>query len=230
MTGMQLKAEREKKGLTQETVAAQLGVSQSYLSQLEKGNRRVTERLAHVAAELYETSPVLLPLRSSPDAVECSNSDHLAEELAALGYPGFSYLRESLPPKNPAEVLVSALQTHDLDSRLTEALPWVVLTFPDLDWQWLVNAVKLGDVQNRLGFVTTVARRLAEREGDHNKAALLAGKEELLERSRLARQDTLCHDSLTPSERRWLLENRPNEARHWELLTDLSPEHLNYAA
>ncbi len=178
----------------------------------------MTERLVHVAAELYEMSPVLLPLRSSPDTVQGSNSDRLAEELAAIGYPGFSYVRESLPPRNPAEVLVSALQSNDLDSRLTEALPWVVLTFPDLDWQWLVNAAKLGDLQNRLGFVTTVARRLAEREGDHNKAALLQEKEDLLERSRLARQDTLCHDSLTPSERRWLLENRPNEARHWGLL------------
>ena len=229
MTGTQLAAEREKKGWTQESAARKLGVSQSYLSHLEKGNRPVTERLARAAAEMYETSPVLLPLRS-PDTVGCSNSDRLAEELAALGYPGFSYLRESLPQKNPAEVLVSALQANDLDSRLTEALPWVVLTFPGMDWQWLVSAAKLRDLQNRLGFVTTVARRLAESEGDHSKAALLSEKEELLERSRLARQDTLCHDSLTPSERRWLLENRPNEARHWELLTDLSPEHLSYAA
>jgi len=37
MTGPQLKAEREKKGWTQETVADLLRVSQSYLSQLEKG-------------------------------------------------------------------------------------------------------------------------------------------------------------------------------------------------
>jgi transcriptional regulator with XRE-family HTH domain len=230
MTGPQLKAEREKKGWTQERVAALLGVSQSYLAQLEKGNRRMTDRLVRAAAELYETSPVLLPLRSSPDTFGCSSSDRLAGELAALGYPGFSYLRESLPPRNPAEVLVSALQANDLDSRLTEALPWVVLTFPGLDWQWLVSAAKLRDLQNRLGFVTNVARRLAETEGDHSKAALLREKEELLERSRLARQDTLCHDSLTPAERRWLLENRPDEARHWELLTDLSPEHLSYAA
>jgi transcriptional regulator with XRE-family HTH domain len=230
MTGTQLKAEREKKGWTQETVCSLLGVSQPYLSQLEKGNRRVTERLARLAAELYEASPVLLPLRSSPETFGYSNSDRLAQEFAALGYPGFSYLRESLSPKNPAEVLVSALQTNDLDSRLTEALPWMLLTFPGLDWRWLVSAAKLLDLQNRLGFVTTVARRLAEREGDHSKAALFREKEELLERSRLARQDTLCHDSLTVSERRWLLENRPNDARHWELLTDLSPEHLNYAA
>ncbi len=37
--------------------------------------------------------------------------------------------------------------------RLAEALPWVVLTYPDMDWPWLTREVKLQDAQNRLGFV-----------------------------------------------------------------------------
>ena len=88
----------------------------------------------------------------------------------------------------------------------------------------------MNDLQNRLGFVTNVARRLAESRGEAEVAATLAREESALERSRLVREDTLCHESLTQTERRWLRKNRPPEARHWRLLTDLSPEQLDYAA
>jgi len=131
--------------------------------------------------------------------------------------------------KNPAEVLLAALSCDDLESRLTEALPWVALRYPDLDWSRLVPAAQTRNLQNRLGFVTTLARRLAEARGDSEAAALLAEPEARLDEARLAREDTLCHRSLSEAERRWLRENRPPEARHWNLLTDLSPEHLRYA-
>jgi hypothetical protein len=77
--------------------------------------------------------------------------------------------------------------------------------------------------------VTNVARRLAELRGECEKAELLAMEESTLERSRLAREDTLCHESLTKAEKKWLRKNRPPEARHWRLLTDLSPEQLDHA-
>ena len=48
----------------------------------------------------------------------------------------------------------------------------------------------------------------------------------VLERSRLAKEDTLCHDSLTEVERKWLRANRPAEAAHWNLLTDMKAENL----
>ena len=41
-------------------------------------------------------------------------------------------------------------------------------------------------------------------------------------------EDTLCHDSMTSAERRWLHDNRTPEARHWNLLTDLNVDHLSY--
>ena len=127
------------------------------------------------------------------------------------------------------EVLLSALSRDELDTRLVEALPWVVLKFSDLDWQWLTNAAKVNDLQNRLGFVTGLARRLAELRGERELADLLARQELVLERSRLMREDTLCHESLTQAERRWLRKNRPAEAKHWRLLTDLTPEQLDHA-
>jgi hypothetical protein len=35
---------------------------------------------------------------------------------------------------------------------------------------------------------------------------------------------------MTDAERRWLRQHRPPQAEHWNLLTDLRPEHLPYAA
>ena len=100
---------------------------------------------------------------------------------------------------------------------------------PDLDGESLVSAAKVRDLQNKLGLVTSVARRVAEKRGENDKAELLRKQERVLQRSRLFLEDTLCNDSLTQTERRWLETNRPDEAKFWRVLTDLSPEHLSYA-
>jgi hypothetical protein len=196
---------------------------------LERNERRVPEQLTRKAAGLYSMSAAVLPATVTWDNVRPVDEETLASELAALGYPGLSYLK-SKRRRNPAEVLLSALSTGNLDSRLTEALPWVLLKFPELDWRWLVAAAKLNDLQNKLGFVTSVARRLAEQADKSETAALLARQEEALERSRLICEDTLCHDSLTEPERRWLRNNRSEEAERWGLLTDMTPEQLSHTA
>lgn len=161
--------------------------------------------------------------------VETNSEAVLAADLAALGYPGFSHLK-ARQKKNPAEVLLSALNARDLNSRLTEALPWLLLEYSNLDWQWLVKEAKVRDLQNKLGFLVSVARRLAERQGNSEKAEWLRSKEATLKRSRLLREDTLCHDSLTRAEREWLDTRRSEDAKYWKLLTDLTPEHLSYAS
>ena len=65
----------------------------------------------------------------------------LANDLASLGYPGFVYLK-SKRRKNPGEVLLSALSSNCLESRAAEALPWLVLNYPNLDWHTLINTAK----------------------------------------------------------------------------------------
>jgi transcriptional regulator with XRE-family HTH domain len=227
MTGQQLQAARKRKRWKQEYAALKLGVSQAYISLLERGARRVPEKLAVKAVRVYGLSNSLLPVEPNWEKAPLAN-DMLASELATLGYPGLSHLRSRRTKKNPAQLLLSALSRDNLDSRLIEALPWVVLKFPDLDWRWLANAARVSDLQNRLGFVTSVARRVAERRGELETAAVLAIEELALERSRLMREDTLCHASLTEAERRWLRKNRTREAKHWRVLTDLSLDHLDY--
>ena len=119
----------------------------------------------------------------------------------------------------------------DLETRLTEALPWVLLTYPELDWDWLVRHAKLQDVQNRLGFVVAMAKSLAGNKVEHERAFQhLSAVEQQLERGRLAREDTLCRESMPAAERRWLEANRSPLARHWNLLTGLTADQLAYAS
>ena len=75
-----------------------------------------------------------------------------------------------------------------------------------------------------------LARGLAERAGDELKTRALADLEAQLDRSRLAREDTLCRASLPEAERRWLIEHRPDAARHWNILTDWTADALRYVA
>lgn len=158
---------------------------------------------------------------------ECGRNENLASDLAALGYPGLSYL-QAKRTRSPAEVVFTALSSKNVDARLVEALPWVLLRYPDLDWRWLVREARLNELQNKLGFLTSLARRVAEASGLLQTTKQLKEWESVLEQARLLREETLCHDSLTQAERTWLRSNRSKEAEYWDLLTDLSPEHLSH--
>jgi hypothetical protein len=109
-------------------------------------------------------------------------SEEPAAIVAGLGYPGFAGLRSRhWTPKNPGEVLLTALAQDDLESRLVEALPWLVLRYSTLDWTWVVREAKVRDLQNCLGFVVGLARQLAVRGGDERKARSLADLDAHLE-------------------------------------------------
>jgi hypothetical protein len=105
-----------------------------------------------------------------------------------------------------------------------------LLTYPDLDWAWLVRHAKLHDVQNRLGFLVAVAKGLAaDRRELESAFDQLSAVEGQLERARLAREDTLCRESMPAAERRWLQAHRSALAKHWNLLTGLTADQLPYA-
>ena len=214
-----MKRAREAHGWTQAEAAPPFGVSQGYVSLLESGARPVPGRLASTVCRTLGLPPTVLPeveLNLAPD--------RLPRVLGALGYEPFGYLRGRL--LNPAAVLLAALCQNDLPARVVEALPWLALHFPDLNRDWLVERAKLRDVQNRLGYVVTLASQVA----GAGVAPQLHELVQALEPSRLAREGTLCHDSMTETERGWLREQRPTQAKHWNLLTDLSRDNLSYAA
>ena len=228
MTGMELRKARRRKGWSQQLAAARLGVSQPYLSLLERKHRRLTSRLVVRATRVFGLPLTSLPLK--PVGSQLHTLQQVAEELAALGYPGFAYMQKNRK-RNPAGALVAALRQDNLEARLAEALPWVLLNYA-LDWKWLTDQVRLHNLQNKLGFLVTVARMKLEEKGElqSRRYRNLCSAEEKLQSSRLAQEDAFGEAALTAREREWLRENRPDSAAHWNLLSDLSPEHLTYVA
>ena len=71
---------------------------------------------------------------------------------------------------------------------------------------------------------------MAEKYGKLAAARKLGTVEARLEGSKLEKEGTLCNETMTNAERNWLAAERPAEARHWRLLTDLSPKHLDHYA
>ena len=223
----QLRFERRAAGLTQQQAADRLGVSQAYLALLERGQRPITARLRSRIVKLYELGPTALPLDG--EGTGACDSASLAAGLAGLGYPGFRHVTPGRP-QNPATILLAAMAASDVEVRVIEAMPWLAVEYNNLDWEWLVREAKVRDVQNRLGFVVTLARQVAEKRGDGPTAERLHEISEILDRARLVREDTLCQVQLSDAERRWLRQTRPAEASHWNLLTDLAVQLLPYAA
>ena len=82
------------------------------------------------------------------------------------------------------------LSSTNVEARLVEALPWVLVNYPDVDWPWLLSAAKQNDVQNRLGFVVALAREVAEKLGRLDAAETLGRWGGVLEQSRLQKEDT----------------------------------------
>ncbi len=231
MEPQDLKWVRDERGWTQQEAAHRLGVSQPYLSLLEGGRRRVTPRLARRVSRVYGLPPTVLSPADPFQRGASPTERELAEDLANLGYPGFAYLRSRRPKKNPVEVLLAALAKDDLEPRLTEALPWLLLRYEFGKTDYLVQHARLHDLQNRLGFVVNLARRVAERTPRYgHRVPELLRMEQQLQQSRLAKEDTLCWGTLPDVKRRWLADNRPPEAAYWNLLTDWRPETLRYVA
>jgi transcriptional regulator with XRE-family HTH domain len=221
MTGAELRAARERRGWQQGELAQRLGVSQGYVSLLESGRRSVSKRLAARLVSLLSLSPSALPL-STPKPLP---SQQVARALGRLGYPGFAYLRHGATV-NPMEVLLGALLADDVDARVVEGLPWLLLRYPDVNWDRLVTYAKQHDAQNRLGFLVALASRVAAAKGDTAAAELLEQREQGLQRSLLQHDDAFSRTSLTQAERRWLAANRSPEGKRWNMLATLNADRL----
>lgn len=230
MTGSTLRTARRRTGLTQRQLAATLDCSQSYLSRIEHGERTAPEAMCKKLVRLLGLPATCLPLRSQSLRRSGSN-DWARRKLGELGYPGFRYLAKSQRPSvNPGEVLLRVLSSERCDPRLVEAMPWLLLRFSNFDRATLVAEARQRNVQNRLGFVVTLAKTVSETAPEYSdrfdELSLLG---EALETFRLAREDDLGQNFKTERFRSHLRENRVEAAVHWNVLTALAPQHLNHA-
>jgi transcriptional regulator with XRE-family HTH domain len=210
--------------MSQVEAAAQLGVSQTLLSLMEKGERSVTPAVAQRAVTHLHATPELLPVSTKTR----HSDDQLAADLGALGYPGYGYLRSQ--PRNPAEVFFDALDRPDLDARLVEALPWLPLRYSNMDWNWLTTQAKVHNRQNRLGFIVALSAKVAKKYAKRDVVKRLSQVVKTLEEGRLAKTDTLCQESWPPSQRKFAHNQRSVLAAHWKLDTRLTEENLAYFA
>lgn len=227
MGGTTLRTAREKRGWTQSEAGARLGVSQAYVALLENNVRRMPPKLVRKAVRVFGLTPELLPLTAkTPSKV---TPDELTRNFSRLGYPGFAYVKGGWT-RNPGEVLLAALARPDLESRVAEALPWLLLNYPNLDTKWLGDQARLLNLTNRLGFVVDLTLRVAESRGEMSspRYGALTTLANTLRNSRLEAEDTLAQNSLSNTERNWLRANRGSEAEFWHLLTDWRPELLQY--
>src|SRR5207302_8896384 len=90
MNPTDLRSVRRQRGWSEQEAARRLGVSQSYLSMLEEGKRRLTSRVARRAMSVFGLPPTVLP--PSP-TVKQWGAETLAQQLAALEYPGVAWMR-----------------------------------------------------------------------------------------------------------------------------------------
>jgi len=221
---------RKQREWTEAHAAQRLGMSQSYLAMLESGQRKVTPALARKFKAVYGLSPTALPTPDPFNPRVDVSGEEFASMVSALGYPGFAYMKSRTRQRNPSEVLLEALKQDDLEPRVVEALPWLLLHYWDMDRVWLVRQAKLNDLQNRLGFVSSLAKQVSKRPTPTNagRDRALEDLGNTLEESRLVREDTFVKRVNTDVEREWLRKNRSEEAKHWNLLTNWRPEHLRY--
>jgi len=228
MTGKEFKLARKERGWSQCDLATRLGVSQTYVALLESDKRSFPPRLVRRAVTLLGMSPSALPL-----SLRASTDTELTRQLSALGYPGYAHV----PPvrrRNPFEVLLVALGKNELDARVTEALPWLLLQYGAMSEackKWLVEQARLRALTNRLGFTVTLAKLVAERKGETKSDAYraLVQLEQELFQSRLVGPDTFGQSHLSQRQREWMETARPESARQWNLLTNWKPEDLQYA-
>lgn len=213
-----LKQARANRGDTQQQAADRLGVTQAYYSMLECGLRKPSPALARKLMSQYKVPPTVLPVSDAPVHV---NADFFARELASLGYPGFAHLGRA-KRVNPARFLLTALAQNNLEARVAEGLPWLVTHYPEMDFDWLVPQTRMKNLQNRLGFAVTLARLASRNDG-------LQNVEQELTHSKLQKEDSFCRE-LNEPERRWLRDHRSDQARDWNLLSDLRPDMLRYVA
>lgn len=227
MDGTSLRQARLARGWTQVELAQRLGVSQTYVSLWESGRRPVPEHLAAPLVSQLDLPATALPMSTDGDPLQPQAA---AAVLGALGYRGFAHMRTA-PQRmaNPAELVLRTLSHPTVEARLVEALPWVLVRYHDLDWTWLVSQAKLHDLQNRLGFVVTLGRELAERQENLQASRVLTSWEQRLALSRLEREDALAGEALTDAERRWLRTHRSPEAARWNLLSNTSVDALTSA-
>jgi transcriptional regulator with XRE-family HTH domain len=129
--GTRIKNLREHRGLSQEKLAALMGISRVSLSQVETGDRKISaEEIASLSRTFGVTSDVLLDLKKDIEIV-------FEEEKKTTGYETKMDIRISVPQKNIKkfrEVLLYILTKVGSKPNVGEAVLYKLLYFIDFNY------------------------------------------------------------------------------------------------
>jgi hypothetical protein len=154
--------------------------------------------------------------------------DWMYDELANLGYPYFAHYRGGTPTYTPARFLAHVLDLPKVEPRVVAALPWLVYAFPLMEWDWLIEEMRLRGRQNRLGFLVDLAIELADTLGETARVKRLRPQRDLLNMIKLDQEDTLCNEDMSEGMRNLSRDRRSATAAHWNLACDTELKHLHY--
>jgi transcriptional regulator with XRE-family HTH domain len=94
MTGEDLKTARLVSSWTQHKAAQRLGVTQAYLSMVERGARAASAELMAKVLDVYDVQPLAVPLGEFEPGVRTEK--YFKEALGTLKYPGFTDLANGM--------------------------------------------------------------------------------------------------------------------------------------
>jgi hypothetical protein len=156
------------------------------------------------------------------------NQDWMYDELAAFGYPCFAPHGGGTPTYTPASFLAHVLDLPEVEPRVVDGLPWLVYAFPLMEWDWLIEEMRLRGRQNRLGFLVDLAIELAETLGETARVKRLQPQRDLLNLIKLDEDETPCNEQMTEGMRTLRRDRRSTTAAHWNLACDTELKHLHY--
>jgi hypothetical protein len=156
------------------------------------------------------------------------NQDWMYDELANLGYPCFAHYRVGTPTYAPARFLAQVLELPKVEPRVVAALPWLIYAFPLMEWDWLIEEMRVRGRQNRLGFLVDLGIGLAESLGETDRVRRLLPQRDLLNLIKLDKEDTLCNEDMREGTRNLVRNRRSTVAGHWSLLCGMELKHLHY--
>jgi transcriptional regulator with XRE-family HTH domain len=186
---------RTARGLTQVEAARRLGLSQPYLSLIEKGCRPAPRGLAERLQSPETDTASRLREFGWGGAAEVNGGP---AELARCGL-------------DPAVTIHDALIEADLDLDTTLGVVWLASRASfTLRWKWLVTQAKLSNTQNRLCYLCEWC----------SGAGANAARSEL-SAARLLAESTFCCDSISASEREFLRASRGPRAAYWNIVPQL---------
>lgn len=237
--GRELRELRQERRWTQAELAGRLGVSQGWLSRIEKGEASLSAEQLLYAARIFNASvDRFLPKKRGPAASQIQNA------LARLGAVHLVETEDVLPSEHLSEavnVILEVLSAPESPRHVSGIAPVLVEQIPHLDLRRLRARLAEAGLARRLGWLLDNAKQAIEEE--------LESPEALSRSTRVKYNRALSYLSLphvspppeTPEEEifdpgiaseQTLVEVRKQQSaisRKWGMLTFLQPEDFRAA-